>query len=186
MHGHMDEGENAKAEQDDIHSVAGQAEILGDLPHAAHEFRILHGAVEGRKYGAHGLLEHKTDAECCQQGFQRAAIEKADNSFFKQHAHAAAHQKGGGHGQNEGKTWLARQELLHAPGRVGPKHDQLAVSHVDNAHDTKSDGKANGGQHENGSQTRAKKEHFKKLRPLGGNALGIQGVVRRFCHRCVR
>ena len=179
MHGHVDEGKHAKAKQNNVHAVAGQAEVLGDLPYAAHEIGILHSAVEGRKHGTHSLLQHKTDAECGQQGFKRATIEKADDGFFKQHAHAAADHKGSGHSQNEGKAGLPGQKLLHAPGCVGPEHDQLTVGHVDNAHDAKGDGKANGRQYKNGTKAHAEKEHFKKLPPLGRNALGIQGVLCR-------
>ena len=48
-----------------------------------------------------------------------------------------------------------RIDLLDDEGRVGAEHDHFAVGHVDDAHDAEGDGKADGGEQQDGAKRQA-------------------------------
>ena len=47
---------------------------------------------------------------------------------------------------------MVRHKHLYDIAGIGPHHDELSVRHIDNTHDAKGDGKANGGKEINRRQ----------------------------------
>ena len=55
--------------------------------------------------------------------------------------------------------WLGHREL-HDVGGVGAEHHQLAVRHVDDAHDAERDRQADGDQHQHRSEAQAEEQRL--------------------------
>ena len=126
------------------------------------------------------MLQDEADTKGGQQGFQRAALEELDYAALDDDAGGGRHQEAGGNRENQCQARLARQQLLHAPGGVGTQHDQLAVSHVDDAHHAEGDGQADGGQDQHGTQAEAKIERFGgavEFQFLFDGSQGLLGLV---------
>ena len=52
---------------------------------------------------------------------------------------------------------VVRHQRLHDVGRVGAEHHQLAVRHVDDAHDAEGDGEADGDEHQHRAEARGRR-----------------------------
>jgi len=58
---------------------------------------------------------------------------------------------------SDAPMWVRHQGLHHVR-RIGAQHDQLAVSHVDDAHDAKGDGEADGGEDQDRAQAETEEQ----------------------------
>jgi len=134
---------------------------VADLEGAAHPGRGRHFAVARPEGRAHRLLDDERQAPGGEQGFERAAIQEADDAAFDHDADEARDDERRRHRDDErvfeqpriGHVGGARQFLDHE-GHIGADHHHLAMGHVDDAHDAERDGEPDGGE----QQHRAERE----------------------------
>ena len=150
--------EHRQREAEDPQPVVGDGD-LADFERAAHPGGIADLLVGRAEHGAHRLLQHQRQAPGRQQGFQRAAIEKADDAALDHDTDRAGDDEGQRHRHDqrivEQRGEVAANGFLHHEGDIGPDHDHLAMGHVDDAHHPEGDGKANGGQQQHRAQRQA-------------------------------
>src|SRR5690606_40738088 len=106
---------------------------------------------------AHRQLQDQADAEGGQQGFQRSAVEKTYDAALDGDAHQSGDEKGRGDGDQQAPLDEVGKQDLDSPGGIGAEHDQLAVGHVDHAHDAEGNGQADGRQQQDGTQAQDRK-----------------------------
>ena len=140
-------------------------ERLVDLQRAAHPGRRLDRAVVGREHRAHELLQHQADAERREQRLERPAVEKPDDRPLDQHA--GQRRRPGTPPESatriDSADVLGHQQL-HDVGRVGAEHHQLAVRHVDDAHDAERDGQADRDEHQHRAEAQAEEQRLDRRR----------------------
>jgi hypothetical protein len=136
---------------------------------AAHPAGVFHAHVLRAKDGAHQLHQHQADAPGGQQGFQRAAIQKADHAALQRRTHQRRGHEGHRHRSQQIPVKRAGQVLLehalHHIGGVGANHHQLAVGHVDHAHQPVGDGQAQRHQQQDGAQADAAEHGAQAVAP---------------------
>ena len=136
--------EDRHREDDDPEPPVGDVD-LADAERAAHPRRRADLAVGRAERGAHRLLQDQRQAPGRQQGFQRPAVEEADDALLDQDADQAGHHEGKRHRDQERIVEQARTAgadvFLHHEGDIGADHHHLAVRHVDDAHHAEGDGK---------------------------------------------
>jgi hypothetical protein len=116
--------------------------------------------IVGREDRPHQLLQHEADAEGGQQRFERPPVQKTDDRALQDHAGHARHEKRRRHGEQNGGADVVRHRELHDVGSVGAEHHQLAVRHVDDAHDTERDGQPDGDEHEHRSDAQSEEQRL--------------------------
>ena len=118
---------------------------------------------------AHQLLQHQADAPGGQQGFERAAVEKADDAALQRRTHERSGHEGHRHRGQQVPVKQARQEFLkhalHHVGGVSADHHQLAVRHVDDAHEAIGDGQPERHQQQDGAQAETAENGGKLVTP---------------------
>ena len=170
--------EHDQREHDDVEPVIGERKDRVDLQRAAHPFRGDHAAVERRENHPHRLLQNQADAEGGEQGFQRPSVEETNHAALDDDADDGGHQEGGGQRHQQRPLVAVGENLLHHEGGVGAQHDQLAVGHVDHAHDAEGDGQADGGQQQHRAQAQAEKNGVGGFVALGALVDFIQRALR--------
>ena len=125
--------------------------------------RVLHLHVLGAEDRAHGLHQDQADAPGGQQRLQRAAVEPADDAALEHHRRPAPETRKqpvspATRYQSKAPGQVAPEQVLHHVGGVGADHDQLAVGHVDDAHQAVGDGEPQRGEQQDRSQADAGEE----------------------------
>ena len=124
-----------------------------------HVGRDLDADVGGAEDVARGLLQDEAHAPGHEQRVLGAPVEAADDELLEDEAERRRDDEGrdDGHGHvgAEGGGREVAEGVLHHVGRVGADHDELAVRHVDDAHEAEGDGQADGGQKQDGAQADA-------------------------------
>ena len=142
--------EHREGEADDPQPVIGDGE-MADLEGAAHPGRRRHLAVGRAEDGAHRLLDDERQAPGGEQGFERPAVEEADDAALDEDADQAGDDEGQRHGDDQRlveQARIARSRITSwtDEGHVGAEHHHLAMGHVDDAHDAEGDGEPDGGE----------------------------------------
>ena len=80
------------------------------------------------------------------------------------------------------RPMMPRHRDLHDVGRVGAEHHQLAMGHVDDAHDAERDREADRDQHEHGAQAEAEEQRLdrgvdRSLRSMRSSALAAAALT---------
>src|SRR5690606_2221386 len=150
--------EHRQAEQQYVQAGPGDRQHRVDGQGAADPFRRADRPGQRAEQGAHRLPQDQADAEGGQQGFQRSAVEKTYDAALDGDAHQPGDQEGRGDGDQQAPLDEVGKQDLDSPGGIGAEHDQLAVGHVDHAHDAEGNGQADGRQQQDGAQARAEGE----------------------------
>jgi hypothetical protein len=145
-------------EHDDVQTAVGDGQHIIDLQRSGHPLRRLDRPVVGTEDIAHQLLQQQAHAEGGQQGFQRPPVEESHDAAFDQHAEDSRDDEGRGYGHEDRCADVVRHQLLHHVNGVRAQHHQLAVRHVDHAHDAEGHRQANAGQHQHRAQAEAEKQ----------------------------
>ena len=137
---------------------------------AAHPGRVFDADVLRAEEGAHQLLQHQADAPGGQQRLQRPAVQEADHAALQRRTHQRRRHEGHRHGGHQVpvETRPGRyfwNTALHHIGGVGADHHQLAVRHVDDAHQPVGDGQAQRHQQQDGAQADAAEDGAHACRP---------------------
>ena len=160
------------------------------LQAAAHPRRVLHAHVLRAEDRAHQLLQHQADAPGGQQGFERAAVQEADHPALQDRAHqrrcAEAHRNGRHQvpAEQRGRQ-PGLKDALHDVGGVGADHHQLAVRHVDHAHQSVGDGQAQRGQKQHRAQADAAEDGVEAVAPDQRGVDILDGRMDGVLHRRV-
>ncbi len=185
--------EDGKREDDDPEAPPGDRQSE-KVEGAAHEGRGTDLAVGRPEDRAHPLLQGEADAECGEQGFQRAPVEEADDEPLDQDADQSRHEEGAGDadGQRprEQGGRLGADRLLHEIGRVGPEHHHLAMGHVDDAHHAEGDGEPDGREQQHRAQRDAVPDVLKRPEDrepgLDGGDASSGGSANRLARICIQ
>jgi hypothetical protein len=130
--------------------------------------------------GAHRLDQHQADAPGGEQRLERPAVEPADHRALEEHADRAGDQEGGRNGGEQVPVEEAgpAEKILHDIGRVRADHDQLAVRHVDHAHQAVSDGEAERGEQQDRAERGAGEREAEPLAPGEARLDRAQALLR--------
>ena len=180
---HAHQHRDGKADDDE--AVVRQREVGEHLHAAAHPRGVFHAHVLRAEQAAHQLHQHQADAPGGEQCLQRAAVQKAQHATLQHSAHQGRCEKGQRHRSHQVPVESAWKELLehalHHVGGVGADHHQLAVGHVDHAHEAVGDGQAQRHQQQDGAQADARKRSAQALAPgqlvVQGAQRGLQGSL---------
>ena len=97
------------------------------------------------------------------------AVQKADHAALQQHAHQRRGHEGHRHRRQQvpvkGTGQVALKQALHHVGGVGANHHQLAVRHVDDAHQTVGDGQAQRHQQQDAAEADAAEHRAQLVAP---------------------
>ena len=99
----------------------------------------------------HGLLDQNADAPGGEQRVENAAVEAPNDNPLDQQAE----QRRNHESQRNGNQDAGMQPDARHHGGVGTNHHQLAMGHVDDAHDAVGDGEAKRHKQQNGADTKA-------------------------------
>ena len=138
----------------DDQTVVRQGQITQNLHPTTHPGRVFHTDVLRTEKAAHQLLQHEADTPGGQQCLKRATIQKTDDTAFQGRPHQGRCHEGHRHRGHQipveigGQVFL--ENTLHHVGGIGANHHQLAVGHVDHAHQPVGDGQAQRHQQQNG------------------------------------
>jgi len=151
---HAQQHGNCKA--DDDQAVVWQREVGEHLHPTAHPRGVFHTHVLGAKNRSHQLHQHQADAPGGEQCLQRAAIQKAQHAALQHRAHcgrgAKRQRQRGDQVPVERARKILLEDALHHISGVGADHHQLAMGHVDHAHQAIGDGQAQCNEQQNGAQ----------------------------------
>ena len=150
-------------------TVQRQRKVGQHLPAATHPYRVFYGHVLRTKESTHQLHQHQRDAPRGQQCLQRAAIQKPQHTALHDSPHQSRrHERHRNSSQQVPvkKLWqIAAKNALHHISGIGTNHHQLAMGHVDDAHQPIGNGQAQRHQQQDGPQTDAGKGHAQALAP---------------------
>ena len=131
---------------------------------------------------AYELLQDEADAERGEQGLERPPVQEPDDAALDEHADAPGDQEGGRYRHEQRDADEVRHPELHDVGRVGAEHHQLAVRHVDDAHDAEGDRQPDGDQHQHGSEAEPEGRRLEHRVHVAHRVDLPQGVGRRGPH----
>ncbi len=132
--------------------------------------------------GAHRLDQDQADAPGREQRLQRPPVEEADDAALERHADQRSRGRRRPAPPPPGTSRtapgsVAAEQVLDHVGRVGADHDQLAVRHVDDAHQPVGDGEP-----QRSEQQHAAEAHAAEDAPdhLAGGEAAVDRVQRHF------
>ena len=157
-----DQRHHGQREADDDQAVVAEHQSAQHRDAARHPARIADLHVLRAEQAAHALHQHQADAPGRQQRFQGPAVEPADHGAFQRHAHQRRDQEGQRQRRRHVPIQPARQpgaeQRLHHIGNVGADHQQLAMRHIDHAHQPEGDGQPQRRQQQHAAQAQAVEE----------------------------
>ncbi len=179
--------EHGEGEDDDVEPVVGDDEAADRLETAGHPIGIGDLLVRRAEHRAHRLLQDQADAPGREQGFKRAAVEKADDAALERDADQAGNAKGDGQrNQNIGAEKSRRQHgaknFLDDIGGIGANHDHFAMRHVDDAEHAEADGEADGGEQQDAAEADALENILADFDPAPARFEIGKGGIGRLAH----
>ena len=147
----------------------GSVRLLITLDAAGQPRRVLDRHVLRAEHRAHRLHQHQADAPGGEQRLERPAVEPADHAALE---HRADQRRGQERDRDrdqhvgvEGAGQVRAEQVLHHVGRVGADHHQLAVRHVDDAHQAVGDRQAERDQQQDRAEADAGEDDAEALAP---------------------
>ena len=118
---------------------------------------------------AHGLDQDEADAPRREQRLERPAVEEADHDALEHHARPRRRRRTPPAPRTqvpvEGARQVRAEQVLHDVGRVRADHDQLAVRHVDDAHQAVGDREPERGEQQDRAERDAGEGEAEPLAP---------------------
>ena len=153
---HVDATGDECREPDDEDAVQGQLDAGGRLPGARQPRREGDADLLGAENRTVGLLQDQAQAPGGQQRVEGPVVEVADEAALQDVAEGEGHREGERNRHEKINSHplgqMRLEELRCQVGHVGAKRHQLAVGHVDHAHQPEHDRQADRHQQQNREQ----------------------------------
>src|SRR5260221_8676922 len=165
-----DPTEHGGGKEDDDGAAPRQHDVCEHFDAARHPHRVFDLHVGRAEYRSYSLYQRETDAPGREQRFQRPAVEPANHAALERHADECRDHERRRHCASqvpiEGARRVASEQVLHHVCRIRADHDELAVRHVDHAHQPVGNGEAKRREEQDAAEAYARENTAGALAPV--------------------
>src|SRR5712671_373228 len=161
--------EHGSGKEDDDDAAPRQYDVCEHFDAARHPHRVFDLHVGRAEYRSYSLNQRETDTPGREQRLKRPAVEPANHAALERHADERRDHERRRHCASEvpieSTGRVPSEQVLHHVCRIRAYHDELAVRHIDHAHQPVGNGEAKRREEKDGAEAYARENYAGALAP---------------------